>query len=314
MNDTPYNVVIIGAGPAGLTAGIYTGRAGLSPLLITGDNPGGQLMKTTFIENWPGEKSILGPKLMLNIQEHAKSFGCSIKEESVSSVDFSTKPFKITTSRGTIITAHSVIIATGASPNRLGCPGETEFWGRGITTCAVCDGAFYRDKQVIVIGGGDTAMEDASFLKKFTNKITVIQNKPTLSASKAMQDRILSDPDIKVIYNSSVSSFKGHNDHVTHAVVRDLISGNEQELSVDGVFLAIGMRPNSATFKEFIECDNWGYIVRHDNTKTSREGVFVAGDVADYTYRQAIVASADGCKAALDVERYLHSSQFHGKS
>lgn len=314
MNDTPHNVVIIGAGPAGLTAGIYTARAGLKPLLIAGDNPGGQLMKTTFVENWPGEKSIVGPKLMINILEHAKSLGCALKEESVASVDFSASPFTITTNRGTIITAQSVIIATGASPNRLGCPGETEFWGHGITTCAVCDGAFYKDKSVIVIGGGDTAMEDASFLKKFTDKITIIQNKPTLSASKAMQDRVLSDPTIKVIYNSSVSMFKGSDDHVTHAVIKNILTGVEEELPVDGVFLAIGMRPNSAAFKDFIECDAWGYIVRHDNTKTSREGVFVAGDVADYTYRQAIVAAADGCKAALDVERYLSTQPFHGKS
>jgi thioredoxin reductase (NADPH) len=314
MNDTPHNVVIIGAGPAGLTAGIYTARAGLKPLLIAGDNPGGQLMKTTFVENWPGEKSIVGPKLMINILEHAKSLGCAIKEESVTSVDFSASPFTITTNRGTIITTQSVIIATGASPNRLGCPGETEFWGHGITTCAVCDGAFYKDKRVIVIGGGDTAMEDASFLKKFTDKITIIQNKQTLSASKAMQDRVLSDPSIKVIYNSSVSMFKGSENILTHAIIKDLNTGVEEELPVDGVFLAIGMRPNSTIFKEFIECDAWGYIVRHDNTKTSREGVFVAGDVADYTYRQAIVAAADGCKAALDTERYLHITQFHGKS
>jgi len=314
MNNAPHAVVIIGAGPAGLTAGIYTARAGLSPLLIAGDNPGGQLMKTTFIENWPGEKSVIGPKLMINIMEHAKSLGCAIKEESVASVDFSANPFTITTNKNTIITAQSVIIATGASPNRLGCPGETEFWGHGITTCAVCDGAFYKDKHVIVIGGGDTAMEDASFLKKFTNKITIIQNKPTLSASKAMQDRILNDPAIKIIYNSSVSMFKGSDNHLTHAVIKNRETGSEQELPVDGAFLAIGMRPNSALFKDFIECDAWGYIVRHDNTKTSREGIFVAGDVADYTYRQAIVAAADGCKAALDAERYLHATQFHGKS
>jgi len=314
MNDTPHNVVIIGAGPAGLTAGIYTSRAGLSPVLIAGENPGGQLMKTTFVENWPGERSIVGPKLMINILEHAKSLGCAIKEESVVSVDFSANPFIITTNKNTIITAHSVIIATGASPNRLGCPGETEFWGRGITTCAVCDGAFYKDKNVIVIGGGDTAMENASFLKKFTDKITVIQNKPAFSASKAMQDRILNDPSIKVIYNSSVSSFKGSAEHVTHAVIKNILTGVEEELPVDGVFLAIGMRPNSALFKEFIKCDDWGYIVRHENTKSSRKGIFVAGDVADYTYRQAIVAAADGCKAALDVEHYLYSLPFHGKS
>jgi thioredoxin reductase (NADPH) len=220
----------------------------------------------------------------------------------------------MTTNRGTTITAHSIIIATGASPNRLGCPGEAEFWGRGITSCAVCDGAFYKEKPVIVIGGGDTAMEDASFLKKFTNNITIIQNKPTLSASKAMQQRILDDPTINIIYNSTVSAFKGTSDHVTHAVVKNVVTGAEEELAANGVFLAIGMRPNSSLFKGSIALDDWGYIVRHENTKTSREGVFVAGDVADYTYRQAIVAAADGCKAALDAERYLNIILSHGKS
>lgn len=312
--DAPRSLVIIGAGPAGLTAGMYAARANLKPLLIAGSQPGGQLMGTTYVENWPGEKSIPGPKLMINIQEHAKSTGCTMLDELVTKVDFSVRPFVITTNRGTTITAHSIIIATGASPNKLNCPGEADYWGKGITSCAVCDGAFYRDRHVLVIGGGDTAMEDASFLKKFTDKITVVQNKPTLSASQAMQKRVLEDPSIRVIYNSTVSAFKGNGSHVTHAVIKNLATDVEEELTADGVFLAIGMRPNSELFKSYLTIDNWGYITRSSETKTSVEGVFVAGDVADYTYRQAIVASADGCKAALDAERYLLKTISHSKS
>ncbi|MDZ4151709.1 thioredoxin-disulfide reductase, partial [Methylicorpusculum sp.] len=308
MNDKVYPVIIIGAGPAGLTAGIYTARANLNPLIIEGPKPGGQLMGTSMVENWPGEKSILGPTLMINMLAHAKQTGCDFLGHTVASVDFSQKPFRITTNKQRELLADSVIIATGAQPNTLECPGEKEYWGKGVTTCAVCDGAFYPDKHIVIIGGGDTAMEDASFMTKFTNKITVIQNKAALSASTAMQKRVLENPAIKIIYDSSISEFKGNGSHLTHVVVKNLKTEALEELPADGAFLAIGMRPTTMPFTGQIELDKWGYVKVYDQTKTSIPGIFVAGDVADFRYRQAITSAGVGCMAALDVERYLKNS------
>jgi thioredoxin reductase (NADPH) len=306
--DSTRKLVIIGSGPAGLTAGIYASRANLEPLIIEGTEPGGQLMGTTYVENWPGEKSILGPKLMMNMRDHAKHFGAEFLAEKIEKVDFSQRPFTLFTNRNKEIKAHCVIIATGAIPNRLGCPGEDTFWGKGVTTCAVCDGAFYKDKKVMVVGGGDTAMEDASFLKKFTNDITIVQIMDKLTASHAMQKRVLEDPDIKVIYNSTVTEFHGNsgeNPHVNGVTLLDKTTGQSSKVDVDGVFIAIGLKPNTKPFEGQIQLNQWGYIQVENHTNTSVPGVFAAGDVFDYRYRQAITSCGSGCMAALDAERYL---------
>ncbi|MCX5922559.1 MAG: thioredoxin-disulfide reductase [Candidatus Dependentiae bacterium] len=305
MNDTIHPLIIIGSGPAGLTAGVYASRANLKPLILEGKSPGGQLMGTTHIENWPGNISILGPTLMMNMRAHAKHFGSSFLAEEVVKVDFSSQPFTLWTHRNKELKAHAVIIATGAIPNKLGCPGEAEYWGKGVTTCAVCDGAFYPDKEIIIVGGGDTAMEDASFMTKFTQKITIVHIHDKLTASAAMQKRVLENPNIKIIYNSTVTEFKGNGDHVTHAVVTNQKTGEIQTLNADGAFLAIGGRPGTAPFQGQIDLNQWGYINVTNNTNTSVPGVFAAGDAEDYRYKQAITSAGSGCMAALDAERYL---------
>ncbi len=305
MNEQVHNLIIIGSGPAGLTAGIYASRANLKPIIIDGSNPGGQLMNTTAVENWPGEKSIMGPKLMMNIRDHAKHFGTQFIDGNVTKVDFSKKPFTLWTDTNKELKAHSVIVATGATPKRLGCLGEDKYWGKGVTTCAVCDGAFYPNKKVMVIGGGDTAMEDASFLKKFTNDITIVQILDTLTASQAMKKRVLDDPDIKVIYNTTVAEIHGDGQKVTNVTLKNNKTGEAKKMDIDGIFVAIGLKPNTAPFKEALEINDWGYLKVTDHTKTSVEGVFAAGDVFDYRYRQAITSAGSGCMAALDTERYL---------
>jgi len=299
-----HNVIIIGSGPAGLTAGIYTARANLKPLIIEGKKPGGQLMGTSYVENWPGEKSILGPQLMMKMQEHAKGFGCTIKSEEVTKVDFSQRPFTVWTDNAEF-KAHSIIITTGATPKYLQIPGEDEYWGKGVTTCAACDGAFYKDKKVLIIGGGDTAMEDASFMTKFTNQITVIHILDELTASYAMKERVLKNPDIKVIYGSTLTEIKGDGKHVTHATIKNQKTGQTQEVEADAIFIAIGLSPNTKPFKGQLELDKYGYIVLKKGTQTSVPGIFAAGDVADYIYRQAITSAGTGCMAAFDAERYL---------
>lgn len=304
-NPSIHPVVIIGAGPAGLTAAVYAARANLKPLIIEGDLPGGQLMKTTYVENWPGEKSILGPELMGKMRKHAQHFGTEFVPESVVKVDFSTRPFKIWTNKNRELLAHSVIIATGTTPKRLGCPGENDYWGKGVTTCAVCDGAFYFDKEVIVIGGGDTAMEDASFLKKFTKKITVVHIFDKFTASHAMQQRVLNDPDIKIIYNSTVTEFKGDGNHLKSVLITDQKTSIQSEQPMDGAFIAIGLSPNTAYLQGHVAMNEWGFVTVSDQVKTSVEGVFAAGDVHDYKYRQAITSAGAGCMAALEAERYL---------
>lgn len=305
MSSAPRKLIIIGSGPAGLTAAIYSARANLQPLIIEGIEPGGQLMGTSMVENWPGEKQIMGPKLMMNMREHAKACNTEFLAESVTKVDFSKKPFTIWTDRKKELTAHAVILATGASPNRLGVPGEKEYWGKGVSTCAVCDAFFYKDKKVVVIGGGDTAMEDASFLRKFTKQITIIQILDKLTASFAMQQRVLNDPDIKIIYNSTVTQFHGDKEHVNKITIKNQKTGKTEDMTIDGAFLAIGLTPNTKVFKGHIDLDKYGYITVKDHTKTSVEGVFAAGDVADYRYRQAITSAGAGCMASIDAERWL---------
>lgn len=305
MNNQIHNVIIIGSGPAGLTAGIYASRANLKPLIIEGKNPGGQLMGTSHIENWPGNKSILGPTLMMNIKDHAKHFGSTFLMEEVVKVDLSQRPFTLWTHRNKELKAHSIIIATGAIPNRLNCPGESEYWGKGVTTCAVCDGAFYPNKRILIVGGGDTAMEDASFMTKFTDKITIVHILDKLTASAAMQERVINNPKINIIYNSTVTEFKGDGSHVTQAIITNKLTGSTQTLDVDGTFLAIGSRPSTTIFQGQLELDNWGHVKVTNHTNTSVQGVFAAGDVKDFRYRQAITSAGSGCMAALDAEKYL---------
>ncbi len=297
-------VVIIGSGPAGFTAAVYTARAGLKPLIIEGPNPGGQLMGTTHVENWPGEISILGPQLIQKMRDHAKHFGTRFLGRTVLKVDLSKRPFTIETSKD-VIQAESLIIATGASPRKLGCPGEEQYWGKGVSTCAVCDGALYKDKKVVIVGGGDTAMEEASFMRNFTDQVIIIHILDKLTASKAMQDRVLQDPKIKIIYNSSVTEITGDGEHAREITVKNTKTNTTEKIAIDGMFVAIGLTPATALFKNQIELAPNGYIITKEHTKTSVDGVFAAGDVADYKYRQAITSAGTGCMAALDVERFL---------
>jgi len=301
-------LVIIGSGPAGLTAGIYAARADLNPIIIDGEKPGGQLMGTTAVENWPGEKSILGPTLMLNMREHAKHLGCRFMTEKITNINTLKKPFVLTTQKNKKIEAHAIIVATGASPKKIGSPGEDQYWGKGVTTCAICDGAFYKDKKVIILGGGDTAMEHASFLNKFTKDVTIVHIGNKLSASAPMQKRVLDKPDIKIIYNNTITEFRGNQDHLKEVEITHQQTNEKKKLPTDGVFISIGLKPNTDFLKGKVDLSDYGYVKikgHKEHTKTSVDGIFAAGDVCDPFYRQAITSSAMGCMASLDAERYL---------
>lgn len=301
-----HTLIIIGAGPAGLTAGIYSARAELKPLIISGPVPGGQLMGTTVVENWPGNISIMGPQLMMNMREHAERMGATFSEETIQSIDVTTRPFRLTTGSNTVLTADALIIATGATPKRLGCPGEDTYWGKGVTTCAVCDGALYRDKKVIVVGGGDTAMEDASFMTKFTKDITVVHIRDKLSASVPMQQRVLNNPTITIRYEATITEIHGDGTKVTGVTLTDQKTKETSKLAIDAVFIAVGLAPNSAIVQGKVDCDQRGYIiVPGETTETSVQGIFAAGDVVDPRYRQAIASAGEGCKAAMDAERFI---------
>lgn len=297
-------LIIIGSGPAALTAAIYAARAQLNPLIIEGPKPGGQLMGTTYVENWPGIDRILGPELMQNLRNHAKSVGTRFVFEEVTQVDTERRPFIIHTQKQQYI-SRALIVATGATPKRLGCPGEHEYWGKGVTTCAVCDGAFYKDKKVVIIGGGDSAMENASFMTNFTKDITIIHILDALTASKAMQERILANPDIRIIYSSKVTEIHGTGDAVIGITIENTKTGTKQALETNAVFIAIGLIPNTGIFKGQLELTPYGYIKQITNTETSVPGIFAAGDVTDSRYRQAITSAGSGCMAALDAERFL---------
>lgn len=298
-------LTIIGSGPAGLTAAIYAARANLEPLVINGSTPGGQLMSTSTVENWPGIKSIMGPELMMQMKEHAQHFGTTFLDESVVSVQFDKKPFILTTERDTQIETDAVIIATGATPKKLHIPGEQEYWAKGVTTCAVCDGAFYRDVPVVIVGGGDTAMEDALFMKNFTKQITIVQILDELTASHALKEPVLQDPDITILYNSTIKQITGDGSHVSALTIRNNKTNEETTLNTNAVFVAIGLNPNTQPFKDHLDCDDYGYIIINNHTRTSIPGVFAAGDVFDNRYKQAITAAGSGCRAALDAEQYL---------
>jgi len=304
-NSDIKDLTIIGSGPAGLSAAIYASRANLNPLVIEGREPGGQLMSTTYLENWPGDQKILGPELMANLKQHAKSFGTHFLSQSVTSVDLLQKPFIISTDQNIQIKSKAIIISTGANPKRLGCKGENEYWSKGVSSCAVCDGALFRNKKIVIVGGGDSAMENASFMTNFTDKITIVHILPELTASYSMQKKIISDPKIKIIYNSSVSEIKGDNHQVSSVSITNYHTKNISELEADAVFIAIGLIPNTNIFKGQLELTEYGHILLKKNTETSVKGVFAAGDVADAKYRQAITSAGSGCAASLDAERYL---------
>jgi thioredoxin reductase (NADPH) len=300
------NTIIIGSGPAGLTAAIYTARANLKPLMIEGVAAGGQLMLTTDVENYPGfVDGIMGPELMERMRKQAQRFETEIVSDDVTSVDFSERPFKVSTSDETHLT-HSVIISTGASARMLNVPGERELLGHGVSTCATCDGFFFRDKELLIVGGGDSAMEEAIFLTKFATKVTVVHRRDSLRASKIMQDRAFDNPKIDFIWDSVISEIRGEG-KVERALIENLKTGETTEVRTDGVFVAIGHDPNTKLFEGQLELTG-GYIVAPgEDTQTSVEGVFAAGDVVDFRYRQAITAAGMGCQAAIDAERYLES-------
>lgn len=305
MQNKIHPLVIIGAGPAGLTAAIYAARSNLNPIIIEGPKPGGQLMGTTAVENWPGNLSIMGPELMINMQNHTKKFNVTTLAGSVTAVNLSEKPFKLTIDEKTELMAHSIIIATGATPNSLKCPGESEFWGKGVSTCATCDGAFYKDQDVVVVGGGDSSMESASFLHRNGNKVTIVHIAEKLTASHAMQERVLNKDGFTIIYNSTVSNIHGKDGKIVGVTVRNVKTHETHEIKTDAVFLAIGLKPNTTMFKDQLALTPFGHIEITDLVKTSVPGVFACGDVQDPKYRQAIVSAGFGCMAALEAERYL---------
>ncbi len=298
--------LIIGAGPAGYTAAIYASRAALSPVLYEGLEPGGQLMTTTRIENWPGyEEGIEASVLMGDMRKQAIRLGADIRRGSITAADFSARPYQFTIDGGAQICADAVIIATGASARYLGLPSERRFRGMGVSACATCDGFFYRKRDVAVVGGGDTACEEATYLAGLCRKVYMIVRRDVLRASDAMQARVKACGNIEILWNCNTLEVLGDADGVTGARLRRK-DGEIFDISVDGFFLAIGHHPNSELFSGWLDTDDQGYIVTEGkSTKTSREGVFAAGDVQDPTYRQAINAAAAGCRAALDAERYL---------
>lgn len=299
------NVVIIGSGPAGLTAAIYVARANLSPLLIEGWQSGGQLTTTTEVENYPGfAKGILGPELMKDMRAQAGRFGTEFLTGDVSAVDFTKSPFTITVDGEQTIEAKTVIIATGASAIQIGLPNETRLTGHGVSTCATCDGFFFRGKELVVVGGGDSAMEEAAFLTKFATKVSIVHRRDKLRASKIMQDRAMKNEKIAFIWNSVVEDILG-TDVVTGVRLKNVVTGKNTELPCAGVFVAVGHRPNTALFAGQLDMDPKGYIRTHEGTATSVPGVFAAGDVQDSKYRQAVTAAGSGCMAAIDAERFL---------
>ncbi|HSE65030.1 MAG TPA: thioredoxin-disulfide reductase [Thermoanaerobaculia bacterium] len=308
-----YRVAIIGSGPAGWTAALYSARADLQPIVIQGAQPGGQLMITTDVENYPGfPGGIQGPEMMELFRAQAERFGTEVLLDLVTEVDFEARPFRLTLDSGANLTADAIIIASGASAKALGIPSERQ---AGVSACAVCDGALpiYRNRDLVVVGGGDTAMEEATFLTKFASKVTIVHRREEFRASRIMLDRARANPKIHWQLNKVVDEIQGDGRGVTGVTLRDTMSGRESHLAAGGVFVAIGHLPNTAIFRGKLEMNEVGYIkVKHPSTRTSVEGVFAAGDVADPTYRQAVSAAGEGCKAAIDAERWLAHQGIHG--
>jgi thioredoxin reductase (NADPH) len=306
------NVIVIGSGPAGLTAALYAARANLQPLLIEGIEAGGQLMLTTMVENYPGYRDgIMGPDLMAEMRAQSERFGTDIIQSHVTAVDLCASPFLMRTADEEF-RAKSVILATGASARLLGLPSERALMGHGVSTCATCDGYFFRGQEIAVVGGGDSAMEEAMFLTKFASKVTVVHRRETLRASKIMQDKARANPRIAWLLNTEIDEIRDAGEGmVTGIVVRRIGSGAQTEVALNGVFVAIGHTPNTSLFRGQLELDANGYIITHDGSKTSLPGVFACGDVQDHVYRQAVTAAGSGCMAALDAERYLEGVPEH---
>jgi thioredoxin reductase (NADPH) len=301
-----YGVIIIGSGPAGYTAAIYAARANLSVLVLQGYQAGGQLMQTSEVENYPGfEEGILGPEMMEKFEQQARRFEAELIPEDVIEVDFSRRPFVVKTDTAEY-RGRAIIIATGASAKWLGLPNEQRLQGRGVSACATCDGFFFRNKDVIVVGGGDTAMEEAIFLTRYANHVTIVHRRNTFRASKIMQERAQKNPKISFLMESEVVDVLG-NDAVTGVRTRNVRTGEESTLKAEGLFIAIGHQPNTSLFKGAIKMDEVGYIIPEEHTMTNIPGVFAAGDVTDHRYRQAVTAAGDGCRAAIDLERWLES-------
>ena len=309
--STHHHVIIIGSGPAGLTAAIYAARANLAPFVIEGepsstsDQPGGQLMLTTDVENFPGfPEGIMGPELMMRFRDQAARFGATFLTGKATKVEFGEKPLKVHV-RDEVFTADSVIISTGAQSLMLGLEAEERLIGHGLSTCATCDGFFFRGKEIAVVGGGDSAIEEANFLTKFASKVTLIHRRDSFRASKIMQDRALNNPKIEMLWNTAVTEIVGK-DHLESISLKNTVTGAESSMNVAGLFIAIGHRPNTDVFKGVIDMEDSGYLItRPDSTYTNIEGVFACGDVKDHVYRQAITAAGSGCMAAIDTERWL---------
>jgi thioredoxin reductase (NADPH) len=303
-------VIIIGSGPAGLTAAIYAARANLSPLVFEGIQPGGQLTITTDVENYPGfPDGVMGPELMELFRKQAQRFGAETKFENVDSIDLSSKPYKVTVGDNTHET-ETIIIATGASAKLLGLESESKLMGFGVSACATCDGFFYKDKEILVVGGGDSAMEEATYLTRFASKVTIVHRRDEFRASKIMQERVLDHSKIDVLWNSTITEMVGdpQNGGLTGVKLENTVNGEKSELACDGVFIAIGHTPNSQLVNGKLELDDKGYILtKSDSSKTSIDGVFAAGDIQDTLYKQAITAAGSGCMAALDAEHYLEN-------
>jgi thioredoxin reductase (NADPH) len=301
-----HNVIVIGSGPAGLTAALYAARANLKPLLIEGLEAGGQLMMTTAVENYPGfADGIMGPDLMAAMREQAQRFGAVLHRGNVTSVGLNQRPLQVVTEDETF-QGRSVIIATGASARLLGLPAERALMGHGVSTCATCDGFFFRGKPIAVVGGGDSAMEEAIFLTRFASHVTVIHRRHTLRASKIMQDKAFANPKISFEWDSEVEDVASPDTGVVSSVkLRNLRTGERKDLAVEGLFVAIGHTPNTSLFKGQLDMDDTGYLITRDGTRTNIDGVFACGDVQDKSYRQAVTAAGSGCMAAIDAERYL---------
>ena len=305
---TRFDVLVIGAGPAGYTAGIYCSRAGYSTLIISGILPGGQLVNTTEVENYPGfENGIMGPDLMIEMRKQTKRMGTTIIDDEAVDVDFRQEPFKVLTASEEY-EGKAVIIATGANPKKLGLQGEQDFGGRGVSYCATCDGPFFRNQDLVVVGGGDSAIEEATFLTKFATTVHLVHRRDMLRASNIMQKRAFDNEKIVFHWDSAVTDIKG-DQKVQQVIIKNIKTGKEETLPVGGVFVAIGHEPNTKMFQRQIDLDSEGYIVLKDKTSTNVKGVFAAGDVHDRMYRQAITAAGYGCMAAIDVDKYLSDAK-----